>query len=74
MNRLNPSQVVCLRNISHELTTIKPVSEQHKAWARRIDEALSGICEMCAGAGEIGCLRHDGYDSEPCPECSEVSL
>lgn len=27
-------------------------------------------CETCNGHGEIGCLRHDGYDGERCPDCN----
>lgn len=27
-------------------------------------------CATCNDHGEIGCLRPDGYDGEPCPECT----
>jgi hypothetical protein len=78
MSTLDPSNVIELRNIAHELKTYKVGGDRElgrfqKGLALRILQSISGICKTCAGAGEIGCLRPDGYDCEPCPECAEAS-
>jgi len=74
-------QVEVLEGLLREVVSLDPRGE-FLGWKLdgKIDAALSASagpsapkCETCNDHGEIGGLRPDGYDSEPCPDCAVPS-